>query len=399
MASVKRLCILGSTGSIGQSCLAVVRSLPQRLRVEAVCAGKNLELLAEQIREFSPSFACVALQEDVERLRARLRESGYRGSIRLAAGTEGQIEAATLPTADYVVSGSHGIIGLEASFAALEAGKSVGLANKEVLVAAGELFMAKARHHRANVVPIDSEHCALHQCLRAGTGVEVQRVILTGSGGPFLRTPPDQLESVTPQMALNHPVWKMGDRITVDSATLMNKGFEIIEARWLFGLPPERIETLIHPESLVHSMVEFKDGSVIAQLAIPDMRLPIQYALSYPERMEPEMPLPRLDLVGRTLHFEKPDTSRFPCLALAREALEAGGAQTCHLNAADEIAVAAFLSKRLKFTDIPRVIEKVLRACPPHHLNSVEDVLECDREARRHAQEAVEALAQSSVVA
>jgi 1-deoxy-D-xylulose-5-phosphate reductoisomerase len=393
MASVKRLCILGSTGSIGRSCLAVARSLPDRLRVETLCAGKNIEALAEQICEFSPTLACVASVECAEKLKALVKGREHRAPIKIVAGTEGQIEAVSLPSVDYVVSGSHGITGLEATFAAIEAGKAVGLANKEVLVAAGELFMAKARERRVNVIPIDSEHCALHQCLRCGQAAEVRRLILTASGGPFLRTPLEALEKVTPKMALKHPVWKMGKRISVDSATLMNKGLEMIEARWLFDMPRERIETLIHPESLAHSMVEFQDGSVIAQLSIPDMRLPIQYALTYPERVALQTPLPSLDLLARPLHFQKPDARRFPCLELARQALTAGGVSPCRLNAADEVAVEAFLDDRIKFTGIAPVIEKVLRAGSVHHLNSLEDVIACDREARREAQEAVSALA------
>lgn len=373
--------------------------MPDHLRVVALCAGKNLVLLAEQVHEFSPELVCVASAAHVEPLRTLLRETHSMRHVKVVSGTEGQLEAATLPEVDVVVSGSHGITGLEATFAAVEAGKSVALANKEVLVAAGELFMKRAREREADVIPIDSEHCALHQCFRSGRRAEVRRLILTGSGGPFLKTPAGHLDSVTPEMALKHPVWKMGGRITVDSATLMNKGLEIIEARWLFGLLPPMIEVLIHPESLVHSMIEFNDGSVIAQLSIPDMRLPIQYALTYPERLHSGVQLPPLNLLGRSLHFEKADAVRFPCLALAREALESGGALPCCLNAADEIAVDAFLTQRLKFTEIPRVIEKVLRASPAHHLNSLGDVLECDREARRKAHEAVSVLARRPAVA
>jgi 1-deoxy-D-xylulose-5-phosphate reductoisomerase len=397
MASVRRLCILGSTGSIGRNCLSVVRSMPDRFRVVSLCAGKNLQLLLEQVQEFSPELVCAASEKHAEPMRAMLRSVNYRRPVKIVTGTEGQIEAVTLPDVDYVVSGSHGITGLAATFAAVEAGKPVGLANKEVLVAAGELFMKKARG--VDVIPIDSEHCALHQCLRSGGPAEVRRLILTGSGGPFLETPWHRLDSVTPEMALKHPVWKMGGRITVDSATLMNKGLEVIEARWLFGFPPASIEVLIHPESLVHSMVEFKDGSVIAQLSIPDMRLPIQYALTFPERLAFGARVPPLDLLARPLHFQNPDTDRFPCLALAREALESGGAATCCLNAADEIAVEAFLVKRLKFTEIPRVIEKVLREGQSHHLNGLDDVLECDREARQRAREVVDSLAGRPTVA
>lgn len=390
---MRGLCILGSTGSVGRSCLRVVRGLPGRFRVVALSAGKNLDLLAEQIREFSPCVVSVAGMESIEPLRQRLQALGYSSPIRIVADVDGQVEAATLPEVNFVVSASHGVTGLVATFEAVRAGKRLGLANKEVLVVAGEVVMRAARERGVDVLPIDSEHSAVHQCLRSGHREEVRRLILTGSGGPFRTTGREELETVTPERALKHPTWKMGARITIDSATLMNKGLEIIEAHWLFGLPSRQIEVLIHPESIVHSMIEFCDGSLLAQLSVADMCLPIQYALTYPERVETNGEFRGLDLaaLGR-LHFEKPDGVRFPCLGLAREALEKGGAMPCALNAADEVAVEAFLAGRLRFADIPRVIERVMARTPTAPFDSLGDVMESDREARRWAEEVVAAI-------
>jgi len=387
---MKGLSILGSTGSIGTNTLRVVRGLPGRFRVESLSAGRNLHLLAEQVREFRPRLVSVGSTELIEPLRGLLRARGDGEAVRIVAGIEGRVEAATLPEVDYVVSASHGITGLVATYEAVRAGKSVGLANKEVLVVAGELVTRTARERGSNLLPIDSEHSALHQCLRAGCLAEVRRLILTASGGPFLRTPKESFDSITPEQALRHPVWKMGGRVTIDSATLMNKGLEIIEAHWLFGVPSGRISVLIHPESIVHSMIEFSDGSVMGQLSVADMRIPIQYALTYPERALMNGNGPWLDLVraGR-LSFEEPDTNRFACLALGRAALEHGGTMPCALNAADEVAVEAFLGGRLRFADIPRVIEKVMGAVPAADLGSMEDVLACDQEARRRAGELI----------
>ena len=387
---MKGLSILGSTGSIGTNTLRVVRGLPGRFRVESLSAGRNLHLLAEQVREFRPRLVSVGSTELIEPLRGLFRARGDGEAVRIVAGIEGRVEAATLPEVDYVVSASHGITGLVATYEAVRAGKSVGLANKEVLVVAGELVTRTARERGSNLLPIDSEHSALHQCLRAGCLAEVRRLILTASGGPFLRTPKESFDSITPEQALRHPVWKMGGRVTIDSATLMNKGLEIIEAHWLFGVPSGRISVLIHPESIVHSMIEFSDGSVMGQLSVADMRIPIQYALTYPERALMNGDGPWLDLVraGR-LSFEEPDTNRFACLALGRAALEHGGTMPCALNAADEVAVEAFLGGRLRFADIPRVIEKVMGAVPAADLGSMEDVLACDQEARRRAGELI----------
>jgi len=387
---VRGLCILGCTGSVGQNCLRVVRSLPGWFRVVSLAAGKKMGLLAQQVAEFSPRMVAVGDGECAALLRERLRTRGYEEPLEIVAGTNGQVEAATLPDVDFVVSASHGITGLRATYEAIRAGKQVGLANKETLVVAGEVVMRAARAQATEILPIDSEHSAVHQCLRAGHRSELRRLILTGSGGPLLRVPLGEFDSVTPERALQHPIWKMGSRITIDSATLMNKGLEIIEAHWLFSLPASQIDVLIHPESVVHSMIEFQDGSVLAQLSVADMRLPIQYALTYPQRVAVSAESLRLDLLAAGhLHFEPPDGERFPCLGLARQALEQGGAMPCALNAADEVAVEAFLTRGLRFPDIPRVIEGVMRQTPQVHFNSLDDVLECDHEARRRAAELV----------
>lgn len=387
---MKRLCILGSTGSVGQNCLSVVRSLPERFRVGSLSAGRNLDLLTEQVVEFEPQMVAVGSSEDAGPFRERLRARGYRRPLTIGSGVSGQVEAATLPEVDFVVSASHGITGLVSTYESVRAGKQLGLANKETLVVAGELVMRAARERGVEVLPIDSEHSALHQCLRSGRCHEVRRLILTGSGGPFLRTLREEFDSVTPEQALKHPVWKMGGRITVDSATLMNKGLEIIEAHWLFGFSSAQIHVLIHPESIIHSMIEFQDRSVMAQLSTADMRIPIQYALTYPDRVSVDGDSLNLDLfLARELHVELPDNEKFPCLALGRRALEQGGSMPCVLNAADEVAVEGFLARRLPFSRIPQVIEEVMEKSLVAPLASLEDVLACDREARRRAEELV----------
>ena len=390
---IKGLCILGSTGSVGQNSLRVVKSLPGRFRVVSLCGGRNLDRLAEQIQEFEPQIVSVATADGLNPLRERLGALGYRKPVRIVAETAGQVEAATLPEVDFVVSSSHGVTGLQATYEAIRAGKQVGLANKEVLVAAGEVVTRAAAEHRTDLLPIDSEHSAVHQCLRAGHSQEVRRLVLTASGGPFLRTPREELNAVTPERALKHPIWKMGSRITIDSATMVNKGLEIIEAHWLFGFPSAQIQVMIHPESVVHSMIEFQDGTVIAQLSVADMRLPIRYALTYPDRVALDGGSLALDLMAvGSLNFEKPDCSRFPCLDLARAALEEGGAMPCALNAADEVAVEAFLARRLRFSAIPRVIEQVMRGTPSVHFNTLDEVFDCDREARERARDVIAGL-------
>jgi 1-deoxy-D-xylulose-5-phosphate reductoisomerase len=389
---MKSLCILGSTGSIGTNVLRVVAGLPDRFRVAALSAGRNLEVLAQQILQFDPDMAVVGSPDCIEPLRTRLRSLKYCKPLRILTGSEGQVEAATDPAVSFVVSAAHGVTGLVATYHAVRAGKTVGLANKETLVAAGDLVMRAARDHGAQILPIDSEHGALHQCLRAGAAREIRRVAITASGGPFLRWRKRDLEQATPEQALRHPVWRMGGRITVDSATLMNKGLEVIEAHWLFGLASTQIDVLVHPESIVHSMLEFSDGSILAQLAVPDMRIPIQYALTYPDRV----PMKNDDSLSldfkrlRRLHLEAVDERRYPCLKLARQALTTAGAATCVLNAADEVAVEAFLARRIKFTRIPEVVAEVLRHAPSGRLNSIEDVLACDAEARRQARAEME---------
>ena len=304
-------------------------------------------------------------------------------------GSEGLLAVATHPGAAIVVSAAVGVVGLGATYAAVRAGKRVALSNKEVLVAAGELVMAAAKAAGVELLPVDSEHNAIHQCLRSGRHEEVRRLILTASGGPFRKTPLAKMAAATPEEALAHPKWRMGQRITIDSATLLNKGFELIEAHWLFDMPPDRIDVVVHPQSTVHSMVEFVDGSILAQLGPTDMRMPIQYALTYPERVASNGV--ELDWSAfRRLDFEKVSTRRFPCLRLAREALRQGGAQPCALNAADEVAVAAFLEQRIAFSGIARVIENVLERMPRVHLRAIGDVAGADHEARRLAQEEVE---------
>jgi 1-deoxy-D-xylulose-5-phosphate reductoisomerase len=394
------LAILGSTGSIGRQTLQVVESLPERFRVVALAAGGNLEELAGQIARHQPELVSVSDAAKAADLRERLRQSanGQPSLPEIQYGREGLLSVATHPDAAMVVSAAVGVVGLEATYAAVQAGKRLALSNKEVLVAAGELVMAAAKKAGRELLPVDSEHNAVHQCLRGGAHGEVRRLVLTASGGPFRKTPLAALASVTPEQALAHPNWRMGNRITIDSATMMNKGFEIIEARWLFGMRPDQIDVVVHPQSTIHSMVEFVDGSVLAQLGPTDMRMPIQYALTYPERLASnELALDWTKL--KRLDFEKASTRRFPCLRLAREALKKGGALPCALNAADEIAVAAFLEQRLPFLGIPEVIERVLSRTPRVRFEKMDDVLTADAEARRMAKEEVAKLAVTAAAA
>ena len=391
---MKTLAILGSTGSIGRQTLQVVESLPERFRVVALAAGGNIEELAGQLARHRPQMVSVSDASKAAELRERLRHSadGAQPLPEIQHGREGLLSVATHPDAAVVVSAAVGVVGLEATYAAVQAGKRVALSNKEVLVAAGELVMAAAKAKGVELLPVDSEHNAIHQCLRAGRPCEVRRLILTASGGPFRRTPIAKMAQATPEEALAHPNWRMGKRITIDSATLVNKGFEVIEAHWLFGIDSKRIEVVIHPQSTVHSMVEYVDGSILAQLGPTDMRMPIRYALTYPEREGSsgvELNWERL----RRLDFEKVPPRKFPCLRLARRALEEGGAQPCALNAADEVAVEAFLERRLPFSGITRVIEAVLERMPKVTLGSIADVLAADKEARRLAREQIEAQA------
>jgi 1-deoxy-D-xylulose-5-phosphate reductoisomerase len=383
---MKRIAILGSTGSIGRSTLSVVESYPDRFQIAALAAGSNLEAGFEQARRWRPRLISIAKEADANALGSRLQKEGL-AEIEVLHGPTGTVRVATHPDIDFVVSAIVGVAGLEATYEAVRAGKAVGLANKECLVAAGELITAEARKQGKPLLPIDSEHNAVHQCLRGGRIDEVQRVWLTASGGPFLNTPHSEFASITIEQALNHPTWKMGRRITIDSATLMNKGFEVIEACRLFHIPPEKVEVIVHPQSTIHSMVEFVDGSILAQVSVTDMRLPILYALTYPERVVSDMRFPVSDL--RHLDFCPPDLKKFPCLRLAYEAVEAGGAKTVALNAADEVAVAAFLDGRIRFDQIPSIIEDVLAATNSAKLESIRGVLEADAEARCSAQSRV----------
>jgi 1-deoxy-D-xylulose-5-phosphate reductoisomerase len=383
---MKRIAILGSTGSIGRSTLSVAESYPERFQIVALAAGSNLEAAFEQARRWRPRVISMAAEADADSLRGRLKKEGL-GEIEVTHGAAGTVRVATHAEVDFVVSAIVGVAGLEATYEAVRAGKVVGLANKECLVAAGELITAEARKQGKPLLPIDSEHNAVHQCLRGGRMDEVERIWLTASGGPFLNTPPAEFASITVEQALNHPTWKMGRRITIDSATLMNKGFEVIEACRLFHMPPEKVEVIVHPQSTIHSMVEFVDGSILAQFSVTDMRLPILYALTYPERIQSDMRFTVSDL--RHLDFCPPDLKKFPCLRLAYEAAEAGGAKTVALNAADEVAVAAFLESSIGFNDIPRVIEDVLGETSSVALDSIAKVLEADTEARRYAQQRV----------
>jgi 1-deoxy-D-xylulose-5-phosphate reductoisomerase len=383
---MKRIAILGSTGSIGRSTLSVAESYPDRFQIATLAAGSNLEAAFEEALHWRPRVISMAAEADADALRARLKKEGL-GEIEVVHGPAGAVRVATHAEVDFVVSAIVGVAGLGATYEAVRAGKILGLANKECLVAAGELITAEARRQGKPLLPIDSEHNAVHQCMRGGRMEEVERVWLTASGGPFLNTPASEFAAITVEQALNHPTWKMGRRITIDSATLMNKGFEVIEACRLFHMPPEKVEVIVHPQSTIHSMVEFVDGSILAQFSVTDMRLPILYALTYPERIASEMRFPVSNL--RHLDFCPPDLKKFPCLRLAYEAVEAGGAKTVALNAADEVAVAAFLEGSIRFDEIPRIIEDVLMETNSGKLESIPQVLEADAEARRYALERV----------
>jgi 1-deoxy-D-xylulose-5-phosphate reductoisomerase len=380
---MKRIAILGSTGSIGRSTLDVIGKNPERFQLVTMAAGSNVELALEQARRWRPKILSLASEQDAERASQQLKSEGLGGTA-IEFGQPGTVKVATHPEVDFVVSAIVGVSGLKATYEAVRAGKEIGLANKECLVAAGELITREARRQGKPLLPIDSEHNALHQCLRGGRMSEVERVWLTASGGPFLNTPPSEFERITVEQALNHPTWKMGRRITIDSATLMNKGFEVIEACRLFNLPPSSVGVIVHPQSTIHSMVEFNDGSILAQLSVTDMRLPILYALTYPERIHSELRFNVLDL--KRLEFAPPDLNKFPCLRLAYKAGEAAGSTPIALNAADEIAVAAFLNREIGFADIPKVISATLDETQHCHPESIEEVLAIDLHAREVAQ-------------
>jgi 1-deoxy-D-xylulose-5-phosphate reductoisomerase len=393
---MRRIAILGSTGSIGRSTLSVVESYPERFQVVTLAAGRNVDEAFEQAKRWKPRVISVAEEKDADVLKTRLKQDDIDG-VEVVHGAAGNVRVATHRDVGFVVSAIVGVAGLEATYEAVRAGKTIGLANKECMVAAGELITAEAKRQCKPILPIDSEHNAVHQCLRGGKMNEVQSIWLTASGGPFRNTPQSKFASITVEEALNHPTWKMGRRITIDSATLMNKGFEVIEACRLFDLPPARIQVIVHPQSTIHSMVEFVDGSILAQFSVTDMRLPILYALTYPERIPSDMRFPVMNL--RNLEFSPPDMEKFPCLGLAYEAAEAGGAKPIALNAADEVAVAGFLNGQIRFDEIPKVIESVLDETKSGKLESIMQVLEADVEARGLAGEKVKQFSQKSAVA
>jgi len=396
---MRRLTVLGSTGSIGVNTLDVIRRNRNAFAVYALVAGQNVEVLASQIVEFEPRLAAVATADGLERLSRQLTALDYpkRSWPELLCGEAARVQAAVADEADTVVSAIVGIAGLEATYEAARRGKRIGLANKEVLVSGGQLVMGAVADHNAELLPIDSEHNGVHQCLRAGNRAQVSRLVLTASGGPFRNTPPELLAHVTPEQALNHPTWRMGNRITIDSATLMNKGFEVIEACWLFGFAPALVDVVIHPQSSVHAMIEYSDGSVLAQISATDMRMPIQYALTYPDRSE--APVPKIDWgEARRWEFFPPDRERFPLLQLAYDCQNAGGSATCTLNAADEIAVEAFLQGRIGFLAIAEVVRETLSRVPVRTPRTIGEILEIDAESRRVARGLVEARSTAGAV-
>jgi len=376
---MKTIAILGSTGSIGNSTLSICESYPDRYRVASLAAGRNIDAAFAQCQRWMPKLISVATEELAGDLRARLKSASITG-IEVVYGTAGTVQVATLPEVDFVVSAIVGVAGLEATYAAVCAGKTIGLANKEALVTAGEIVIEAARKNNVALLPIDSEHNAVHQCMRGGTPAEVKQIWLTASGGPFRELPLADFEKITVAQALKHPTWVMGQRITIDSATMMNKGFEVIEACRLFDLPAAKVQVTVHPQSTIHSLVEYIDGSILAQLSVTDMRLPILYALSYPERVESSLTFD-MKTLGQ-LDFSQPDLGKFPCLRLAYEAADAGGAHCIALNAADEIAVAAFLAGSIPFNGIARTIESVLSRTPVAHPATIAAVLQADADAR-----------------
>jgi len=382
---MKSISILGSTGSVGVTTLDVVSRFPDRFRVVAMAAGQNLDLLVDQIKRFKPELVSVATPELARDLRGRL--AGEK--VDIAHGMDGAIAVATHCDAQFVMSAIVGAVGLRPTLAAAKAGKDVGFANKETLVVAGEVMTRAVRDSGSKLLPVDSEHNAIFQCLEGRQRANVKRIILTASGGPFLKLPLERFATVTVAEALKHPTWRMGAKITIDSASLMNKGLEVIEARWLFDLPAEKISVVIHPQSVIHSMVEMIDGSVIAEMAIPDMAIPVAYALAYPERL-PMTHLKPLSLAEcGALTFEQPDVNRFPCLRLAFEALKAGGTMPCALNAANEVMVAAFLAGETQFLDIARNIETVMTRHSNQPARTLEDLIETDGWARAQARELI----------
>lgn len=387
---MKTLSLLGSTGSVGRNCLRVVEELPGEFRVVALAAGRNTSELADQVERFQPEVVSVSTSEAATQLAQHLKSLDPSVHPEIVVGEEGLLRVATHPETDLVVSAIVGVAGLAPTCRAIESGKQIALANKEVLVVAGELVTELAQRNGVQLIPVDSEHNAIHQCLRCGHADEVARVILTASGGPFLGYSSEQLSRVTPEMALRHPTWKMGARITVDSATMMNKGMEVLEARWLFDLDVGQISVWVHPQSIVHSMVEFVDGSMIAQLGITDMGQPILYALNYPRRLPGRRPGLDLNQAAR-LEFMHPDSGKFPCLDLAYQAARELGALPCALNAADEVAVEAFLQREIDFAAIPRIVAKMMeQAKGAGKFSSVAEILEYDESVRRETRRLIQ---------
>lgn len=394
----KGIAILGSTGSIGCNTLRVIESFgADSFRIVALGAGRNMQKLAEQIARHRPEFVAVQTEECSEELREQLRALSVATAPRIGTGEAGLVEVATRESADCVVSATVGAVGFVPTLRALEAGKRVALANKETLVMAGELMTRAVQKSGGEILPVDSEHNALHQCLRGAKRAEVSRLVLTASGGPFRTKTKEEMEKASVRDAMRHPTWSMGAKITIDSATLMNKGLEVIEARWLFGFEADRIGILVHPESVVHSMIELVDGSVIAQMGVTDMRHAIQYALTYPERYPCDLPPLDLTRLG-ALHFEAPDVERFPCIALAYRALREGGTLPAAMNAANEVAVSAFIDERIRLTDIPHVIEAVMDAHATQTIHDLDDVLAADQAARASANSVIASLAQAANV-
>jgi len=378
---MKAISLLGSTGSIGVSTLDVVRRNPEQLRVVAMACGRNLDRVAEQVKEFSPQVVSMVAEYDAKALREKVGRE-----VEVLWGEEGALRVATHPEAQTVMSAIVGAAGLKPTLAAIQAKKDIALANKETMVVAGEFMNAAARQRGVKIFPVDSEHSAIFQCLNGEDVKRVRRLILTASGGPFLNKPREEFVKITVEQALKHPNWSMGDKITIDSATLMNKGLELIEARWLFDIPPEQLAVCVHPQSIIHSMVEFMDSSVMAQLGLPDMRVPISYALSYPDRLPND--LPSLDLTALAgLTFFPPDEEKFRCLALAKQALREGGTMPAVLNAANEVAVAQFLDKKIAFVQIPQVVEETLQGHSRQTPRSLEEIVAVDHWARQRATE------------
>jgi len=382
---MKRLAILGSTGSIGVNTLDIVRQFPERFEIVGLSAGLNIQLLKQQIVRFRPKVASVLNKELSESLRRELSDV----STQIVHGVEGLIQVATHPEVDLVVSAIVGAVGLIPTLSAIKTGKAIALANKEPLVMAGKIVIEEARRSQAQILPVDSEHSAIFQALLGHQKEDVHRLILTASGGPFLNLPIEKLQEATVKEALNHPTWEMGRKITIDSASLMNKGLEVIEAHWLFNVPVEKIVVQIHPQSVVHSMVEYVDGSIIAQMGITDMRIPISYALSFPERLR--LSLPRLELLQKGgLTFFPPDPERFPCLKLAYQSIEIGETMPAILNAANEVAVNAFMEGSLKFTEIPILIQRVMEEHEVKSVHTIEDILRTDHWARERSKAILE---------